>query len=101
MNQTLTVKGGLTADTSMLLQPARTNSRNASFTSTATRQKGKRLTAGLSPINAVRKLLDPRTTSSLSIAALAEVVSSTGHRLVVEIHDEHPVRVVRTASIYI
>ena len=100
MNRTLTVKGGLTAGTSMPVQPARTNGRSAGFTATAAQLKGKRHTAGLH-LNAVRKLLDPRMTSSLSLAALAEAVSSTGQRLVVEIRDERPVRVVRTASIRI
>jgi hypothetical protein len=41
-------------------------------------------------------LLDPKS-SSLSLTALAQAAASSGKRLVVEIRDETPVRIVRTS----
>jgi hypothetical protein len=42
-------------------------------------------------------LLDPKS-SSLSLAALAQAAASSGKRLVVEIRDETPVKIVRTLT---
>ena len=42
-------------------------------------------------------ILDPKS-SSLSLTALAQAAASSGKRLVVEIRDETPVRIVRTST---
>jgi hypothetical protein len=42
-------------------------------------------------------LLDPKS-SSLSLTALAQAAASSGKRLVVEIRDETPVKIVRTST---
>jgi hypothetical protein len=42
-------------------------------------------------------LLDPKR-SSLSLTALAQAAASSGKRLVVEIRDATPVKIVRTSS---
>jgi hypothetical protein len=45
-------------------------------------------------------LLDPKL-SSLSLTTLAQAAASSGKRLVVEIRDETPVKIVRTSTIKI
>jgi hypothetical protein len=45
----------------------------------------------------VRGLLDPKS-SSLSLTALARAAAVSGKRLVLEIRDENPVRIVRTST---
>ena len=42
-------------------------------------------------------LLDPRS-SSLSLTALAQTAAFSGKRLILEIRDENPVRIVRTTT---
>ena len=42
-------------------------------------------------------LLDPKS-SSLSLTALAQAAASSGKRLVVEIRDDIPVKIVRTST---
>jgi hypothetical protein len=42
-------------------------------------------------------LLDPKS-SSLSLTALAQVAALSGKRLVVEIRDETPVKIIRTST---
>lgn len=44
----------------------------------------------------LRGLLDPKS-SSLSLTALARAAAFSGKRLVLEIRDENPVRIVRTS----
>lgn len=45
----------------------------------------------------LRGLLDPKS-SSLSLTALARAAAFSGKRLVLEIRDENPVRIVRTST---
>ena len=45
----------------------------------------------------LRGLLDPKS-SSLSLTALARAAAFSGKRLVIEIRDENPVRIVRTST---
>jgi len=42
-------------------------------------------------------LLDPKS-SSLSLIALAQAAAFSGKRLVIEIRDENPVRIIRTST---
>jgi hypothetical protein len=42
-------------------------------------------------------LLDPKS-SSLSLTALAQAAASSGKRLILEIRDENPVRIIRTST---
>lgn len=45
----------------------------------------------------LQRLLDPKS-SSLSLTALAKSAASSGKRLVLEIRDDHPVRIIRTSA---
>jgi hypothetical protein len=45
----------------------------------------------------VRGLLDPKS-SSLSLTALARAAAFSGKRLIIEIRDDNPVRIVRTST---
>jgi hypothetical protein len=45
----------------------------------------------------LRRLLDPKS-SSLSLTALARSAASSGKRLVLEIRDDNPVRIIRTSA---
>jgi hypothetical protein len=57
----------------------------------------RRAPAGIVQQSLLCGLLDPRS-SSRSLAALARAAASSGKRLILEIRDETPVRIVRTST---
>jgi hypothetical protein len=58
---------------------------------------GRRVAARLIDQALLGGLLDPKS-SSLSLTALAQAAASSGKRLILEIRDENPVRIIRTSS---
>jgi hypothetical protein len=70
---------------------------NAARTIRADKAAGKRAPAGIVQQSLLCELLDPRS-SSRSLAALARAAASSGKRLVLEIRDETPVRIIRTST---
>jgi hypothetical protein len=71
----------------------------SSATRTAQRDKTTGRPAGRRVVNQslLGGLLDPKS-SSLSLSALAQAAAFSGKRLVLEIRDENPVKIIRTST---
>jgi hypothetical protein len=70
---------------------------SASDTRTLMRNKGTGRRSRIGDQSILRGLLDPKS-SSLSLTALARAAAFSGKRLIIEIRDENPVRIVRTST---
>jgi hypothetical protein len=73
------------------------SSSNASRMLRHDKATGKRLGGRMVGQTLLAGLLDPKS-SSLSLTALAQAAAFSGKRLVLEIRDENPVRIIRTST---
>jgi hypothetical protein len=73
------------------------SSANATRTLRLDKATGRRAGGRIVDQSLLGGLLDPKS-SSLSLAALAQAAAFSGKRLVLEIRDENPVKIIRTST---
>jgi hypothetical protein len=82
---------------SAILKKSRVSSADSAKTASHEKAAGRRAGKRMFDRSLVGGLLDPKA-SSLSLTALAHVAASSGKRLIIEIRDETPVKIVRTST---
>lgn len=100
-NGTSVAEANLTSNECSSPKPIGKNGKASSIDAATTLQRDKPTgrRAGRRIVNQVLlgRFLDPKS-SSLSLAALAQAAACSGKRLVIEIRDENPVKIVRTST---
>jgi hypothetical protein len=80
-----------------ILKKSRASSAETAKTTSHEKASGSRAVGRMFDRSLLGGLLDPKA-SSLSLTALAQAAASSGKRLIIEIRDETPVKIVRTST---
>jgi hypothetical protein len=80
-----------------IIKKSRASSTDAAKTVGREKASGRRAEGRMFDQSLLRGLLDPKA-SSLSLTALAQAAASSGKRLVLEIRDATPVKIIRTST---